>query len=105
MECIPCLFNHRIKFIRLENIESVESGPAGVHIVCAEQKYYTELTLTTLLQKTNLIQTHRQYLVNPEAVDELAPLDNGLAEIYTCSKNIAPVSRKFRKSVELILGL
>lgn len=105
LERIPCLFNHRVKFILVVDIESVESSPAGVHVVCTDQKYYTELTLKTLLQKTHLIQTHRQYLVNPDWVDELASLDNGLAEIYTRSQKTVPVSRNFRKSVEQALGL
>ena len=105
LERIPCLFNQRVKFIRLEDIESVESGPAGVHIVCAEQKYYTELTLKTLLQKTHLIQTHRQYLINPDAVDELEDLEGGFAKIYTRSKAEIQVARGFRKKVKQALGL
>ena len=102
---IPCLFNHRVKFIPVDAIEYVESGPAGVHVVCEAHKYYTELTLKTLLQKTFLIQTHRQHLVNPDAVDELEDLEAGLAVIYTRNKSKVPVARSFKKAVKQALSL
>ncbi len=105
LDIIPCVFNRRIKFIKPEDIEFVKSDASGVHVVCLENVFYTELTLKTLLQKTGLFQCHRQYLITLNAVSELEKLENGLAKIHTHSKKIVPVSRHFRKELELALGL
>ncbi len=105
LEFIPCVFNRRIKFIKPEDVEFVRSDASGVHILCQNNGYYTEVTLKTLLQKTDLVQCHRQYLIALSAVDEIRKLDNGLAEIRTHSNKTVPVSRHFRKDVEKALGL
>ncbi len=106
LERIPCIFNRRIKFVKLEEIEFVRSNTnAGVFIVCQENEYFTELTLKTLVAKTNLIQCGRQYLFAPDAVDEYRKKDNGLAEIHTHSKKTVPVARHYRSNVEKVLGL
>jgi len=102
---IPCIFNKRIKFIKPEEVEFVRSDTSGVHIVCQDNEYYTELTLKTLLQKTDLVQSHRQYLIALWAVDEIEKLDHGLAEIRTHSKKTVPVSRLFRNKLGQALGL
>lgn len=105
LDVIPCVFNRRIKFVKPEEVEFVRSGAGGVHVICSDQEYYTELTLKTLLQKTDLFQCHRQYLINLTAVSELEKLENGLAQIHTQTKKVAPVSRHFRRELELILGV
>jgi two-component system LytT family response regulator len=105
LDFIPCVFNRRIKFVKPEDIEFVRSGAGGVHVICTDNEYYTELTLKTLLQKTALFQCHRQYLITLAAVSEFEKLENGLAQIHTQSKKIVPVSRHFRKELELALGV
>jgi two-component system LytT family response regulator len=102
---IPCVFNRRIKFIKPEDIEFVKSDASGVHVICQDNVFYTELTLKTLLQKTELFQCHRQYLLTLNAVSEFEKLENGLAKIHTHSKKVVPVSRHFRKELELALGV
>jgi two-component system LytT family response regulator len=105
LEFIPCVFNRRIKFIKPEDVEYIRSDATGVHVISHENEYYTELTLKTLVQKTNLVQCHRQYLISPGAVDEIESLDNGLAEIRTHCKKTVPVSRHYRKNLGQALGL
>lgn len=101
---IPCAFNRRIKFIRLEDVEFVRSDAGGVHVFTRDHEYYTELTLKTLLQKTALVQCHRQYLIAATAVDEIEKLENGLAVIRTRSSKTVPVSRRFRNQLGRSLG-
>lgn len=105
LEFIPCVFNRRIKFIKPEDVEYVRSDATGVHVISHENEYYTELTLKTLLQKTDLVQCHRQYLIAPAAVDEIESMDHGLAEIHTHCKKTVPVSRHYRKNLGLALGI
>lgn len=105
LDTILCTFNRRIKFIKLEEVEYVKSDATGVHVVCLDNTYYTELTLKTLVKKTGLKQSHRQYLVALNAVSEFEKLENGLAKIHTHSKKTVPVSRSFRKALELDLGI
>jgi two-component system LytT family response regulator len=106
LDVIPCIFNRRIKFIKLEEVEFVRSdATTGVRVVCQDNEYYTELILKTLVQKTNLVQCQRQYLFALSAVDEYRRLDNGLGEIQTHSQKVVPVARSYRNDVEKALGL
>jgi two-component system LytT family response regulator len=106
LDVIPCIFNRRIKFIKLEEVECVQSDVnTGVHVVCQDNKYYTELKLKTLEEKTDLIQCSRQYLISLSAVDEYGRLENGLGEIRTHSGKTVPVARHYRNELEKALGL
>ncbi len=105
LDILPCVFNRRIKFIKPEDVEYVKSDASGVHVVCLDNAYFTELTLKTLLLKTELHQCHRQHLITLSAVSEFEKLDNGLAQIHTHSGKLVPVSRSFRKSLESALGI
>jgi two-component system LytT family response regulator len=107
LESIPVYSNNRIRFIKLENIEYIESrGPAGIYVVCEERSYYTELTLKIILQKTHFFQTHRQYIMNSDWVLEIESIaGTGRAIIYTRSKKEVPVARGFKKAVMQLLGL
>ncbi len=53
-----------------------------------------------LEEKTALIRCHRQYLVNPNAIREIKLLENSLAEITTCNGAVAPVSRRYLKTLK-----
>jgi two-component system LytT family response regulator len=106
LDVIPCVFNRRIKFIKLEEVEFVRSDTTtGVRVVCQDNDYYTELILKTLVQKTDLVQCQRQYLFALSAVDEYRRLDNGLGEIQTHSQKVVPVALSYRNDVEKALGL
>jgi len=105
-DVIPCVFNRRIKFIKQEDVECIESDVnTGIHVVCQDNRYYTELKLKTLEEKTDLIQCSRQCLIAISAIDEYRRLDNGLGEICTHSGKIKLVSRNYRNDVEKALGL
>ncbi|NOY71933.1 MAG: response regulator [Gammaproteobacteria bacterium] len=105
LEIIPCIFNQRIKFIKPKDIEFVRSDSRGIYIICAEKDFYTELTLATFETKTTLIRCHRQHMINLVHIDELIPLENGLAEIKTISGHRVPVSRHYLKRLKDKLGI
>ena len=97
---IPCYSRNRIQLVRLAAVEYVHSTVTGVHVVCAEATGITELTLKTLEDKTPLLRCHRQYLVNAEHIGEIAPQDNGGAEIVTRSGKKIPVSRRHLRELK-----
>ncbi len=105
LEIIPCIFNSRIKFIKPEEIQYVRSDSRGIYVVCADKEYYTELTLAAMEAKTVLYRCHRQNLINLAWIDELTPLENGLAEIKTKSGARVPVSRHYLKLLKKRLGM
>lgn len=106
LELIPVILNRIIKFIKQNEIEFVHSDSnTGVHVISHEKSYFTELTLKVLLQKTDLIQCHRQYLIALTAVDKYERVENGLAKIHTHNGDIVPVARSYRKEFEQALGL
>lgn len=104
---LPVYSNNMIRFIKLEEIEYIESrGPAGIYVVCEKQSYYTELTLKVILQKTHFFQTNRQYLMSPGHVRAIKNKeDTGRAIIYTHSGKEVPVSKSYKKVVLQFLGL
>lgn len=101
---IPCLCGNKIKLIDPRDVELVRSELSGVHVVTDQGDFYTELTLKVLEQRTGLLRCHKQFLVNPDALDEIVLLDNGLAEIRTRSGRQVPVSRRYLKDLKELLG-
>lgn len=97
---IPCASGHKIKLIDPQLVEHIHSDLSGVHVVTAEGNYFTELTLKVLEQQLGLLRCHKQYLVNLEQVAEITTLENGLAEIKTCSGQQLPVSRRYLRSLK-----
>ncbi len=71
-------------------------GPKG--------ELFTELTLRVLEERAGLVRCHKQYLVNPDAVDEVRP-DDGAAVIRTRSGKEVPVSRRFLPRLRERLGI
>ncbi|MFT6986001.1 MAG: two-component system LytT family response regulator [Psychromonas sp.] len=105
LELIPCAGYNRILLLKPEEIELAYSDQAGVHILCdgsakSENAVSCSLSLKLLEEKTCLIRCHRQYLVNPTAIREIRLLDNSLAEIITCNGAVAPVSRRYLKTLK-----
>jgi two-component system, LytTR family, response regulator len=94
---IPCIHSSKIKLIPVAEIEYVRSGEAGVHVVCSNGEFYTDLTLQILESKTPLVRCHKQFLVNIDQVDEIIPRENMLADIRTKSGRLVPVSRRYLK--------
>lgn len=102
---VPCVGHNRIMIIPLKDIEMAYSDLSGVHVQTAQQTASSQLTLKTLEEKTDLLRCHRQYLINTKTIKEIQLLDNGLAEVITHSGSVAPVSRRYLKSLKLMLGI
>lgn len=109
LELIPCAGYNRILLLKPQEIELAYSDQAGVHIICSaaakSEHASCSLSLKLLEEKTALIRCHRQYLVNPTAIREIRLLDNSLAEIITCNGAVAPVSRRYLKTLKDRFGL
>ena len=102
---IPCVSGQKIKLIDPALIEHAHSDISGVHIFTSEGGYYTELTLKVLESRAGYLRCHKQYLVNPQYVDEIIPLENGMAEIKTRSAYKLPVSRRYLRKLKAVFGL
>lgn len=97
---IPCLLGNRIKLISLSDIEYIFTGPAGVHVATSAEEFFTEVTLKTLEERTELLRCHKQYLINIDAINEIVLLEAGLARIRTSSGRMIPVSRRYLKIIK-----
>jgi len=102
---IPCQFANRVKLIPAADVVYVFSDLAGIHLVTSEGKFFTELTLKVLEERTPLLRCQRQYLVNPDMIDEIKLVENGLAEIKTQLDHILPVSRRYLRQLKVRLKL
>jgi len=103
--CIPCQFANRIKLIPSAEVEYVFSDLTGIHLVTSEGQFFTELTLKVLEERTPLLRCQRQYLVNPDMIDEIKLLENGSAEIKTQLNHVLPVSRRYLRQLKIRLEL
>ena len=75
---------------------AVRSSESGIHVVTAKGEFLTELTLTILETKTDLLtRCHKQYLVNLSQIDEIVRTDPSTVTIKTRSGKVIPVSRRF----------
>lgn len=102
---IPCQFSNRVKLIPSIDVEYVFSNLTGIHIVTEEGQFFTELTLRVLEERTPLLRCQRQYLINPDNIDEIKLLENGLAEIRTRLGSTLPVSRRYLRQLKVYLNL
>ncbi len=105
LELIPCAGFNRFILVKPDEIEIASSQPTGVQVLTKQgihqmHKMDCSLSLKILEEKTALIRCHRQYLINASALREIKLLDNGLAEVITCSGAVAPVSRRYLKSLK-----
>ncbi len=102
---IPCVSLQRIKLIALADVEFVRSDIAGVYVVTSDGEFFTDLTLKVIESRTGLVRCHKQFLVNIDRVDEIAPHENQSAAIRMCSGKIVPVSRRFFRKLKENLGI
>jgi two-component system LytT family response regulator len=102
---VPCQFANRVKLIPSAEIEYVFSDLSGIHIVTAEGQYFTELTLRVLEERSPLLRCQRQYLVNPDQIDEIMLFENGSGEIKTKLGRLLPVSRRYLRQLRVRLKL
>jgi two-component system LytT family response regulator len=97
---IPCCGHQRIFFIPIGEVEYVHTDLVGIHVVSADKQGVTELALKTLQERSSLIRCHRQYLVNPDRIGEIALRENGVAEIVTSSGKRIPASRRHLRELK-----
>ncbi|WP_209872104.1 two-component system response regulator BtsR [Azospirillum soli] len=103
---IPCAGHNCITLMKLEDVEYIVSRPAGVYVVGEDgQERFTELTLHTLQEKSTFFRCHRQYLVNPERIQEIRFQEGGLAELQTTGGHSVPISRRFLGPLKDQLGI
>ncbi|WP_020677730.1 two-component system response regulator BtsR [Geopsychrobacter electrodiphilus] len=105
LQRIPCQVCNRVKLIPPSEIHYVVSDLSGVHVLTADESFYTELTLRVLEQRTLLVRCQKQYLVNPNEIDEIIMLDNGQAEIKLRQAQKIPVSRRYLRLLKEQLDL
>jgi two-component system, LytTR family, response regulator len=102
---IPCFLGDRIRLVHLDEVEYVYSDMTGVHVVTAEGETSTDLTLTALEKRSDLVRCHRQCLVRLANAREIRLLDNGLGEISTRSGRAVAVSRRHLRELRERIGL
>jgi two-component system LytT family response regulator len=103
---IPCTGLNRIRLMKLEEVEAIFSKPGGIYVLGNDgHEHFTELTLRTLEERTRLIRCHRQYMVNPEHIKDIALGENGVANILTLGGRSIPVSRRFLGPLKEQLGI
>jgi two-component system, LytTR family, response regulator len=100
---VPCVLPSSIKLVPVGEIELVRSSETGVTVVCRTGEYPTDLTLQVLETRAGFLRCHKQYLVNPEAVDELSEGDT--SAVRTRSGQVVPVSRRYLGRLRAQLGL
>ncbi|EOD54687.1 two-component system response regulator BtsR [Aeromonas molluscorum] len=102
---IPGYLHNRVRLLPMAQVEYAFSDLGGVHVACQGELFHTQLTLKSLEEKSPLLRCHRQYLIHPAAIFEIALLDNQLAEIVTPSGARVPVSRRYLKALKDQFGL
>jgi len=103
---LPCYGHNRVYLLKTETIQFALSRISGIYLVDADGKeHFTELTLKTLEDKTQLLRCHRQYLVNPAQIAEIRFSNQGSVEIVCHGDRIVPVSRRFVRAVKDALAI
>lgn len=102
---IPCYQQNKVRLVQLSEVYYAFSDLSGVHIGTHAGEYHTQLTLSVLEEKTELVRCHRQHLVHPQAISEIELLENGSANLLTKSGKTLPVSRRYLKELKALFGI
>lgn len=103
---IPCFSQHAIIFLKMDEVEYVESRASGIYVSDIEgHERPTTLRLNILQQRTTLLRCHRQYLINIDLVQKLRYLESGLAEFVTRRGRTIPISRRLLPEIKERLGI
>ncbi len=97
---IPSVVSKRIKLINVDYVDYVVCENNSVFLICGNTKYFTDLTLKVLEERTKLTRSHKGYLVNPEKIDEIIVEDNVSGKIKLHSGLKIPVSRSYLKIIK-----
>jgi two-component system LytT family response regulator len=102
---VPCPGQRTIKLLNVSDIEFARSELSGVYVVTAQGEYATDLTLRVLELRAGMLRCHKQYLVNPNLVDEILLEEGSTATLRTRSGKSVPVSRRHFAEVRQRMGL
>lgn len=103
---IPCFIQHDVIFLRLDEIECVESRASGIYVSDTQgNERPTALRLNVLETRTPLLRCHRQFLVNLDQVQRLRYLEGGLAEFVMRRGRAIPISRRLLPEIKERLGI
>lgn len=106
LKYIPSMGHNKIYLLNPDDIYYATSRVSGVYVFNNENnEYFTELTLKTLEEKTQLIYCHRQYLINIKQLKEIRFEQSGQTEIILNNDISVPVSRRYLKQLKELLGL
>ncbi|GAA4896683.1 two-component system response regulator BtsR [Ferrimonas pelagia] len=101
---LPCMRGKTLKVIPISEVEYVFSDLSGVHVATATGSFFTQLTLKTLEQRSDLMRCHRQYLIQAHAIAEIQLQEGGGGEILTHAGQAVPVSRRYMKAIKQRFG-
>lgn len=103
---IPCFGQHVVYFVKVDEVESVESRLSGVYVTdLAGEERPTAVPLNILQRRTPLLRCHRQFLINVNQVEKLHYIDAGLAEFVTRRGRAIPISRRLLPAIKDQLGI
>ncbi|WP_392561845.1 two-component system response regulator BtsR [Orbus sturtevantii] len=106
LKYIPCIGHSKIYLLNPDDVYYASSRASGVYVFNQDHvEYFTELTLKTLAEKTELIYCHRQYLINIKQLKEIRFDPSGHTEIILTNDVAIPVSRRYLKALKEQLGL
>lgn len=106
LKYIPCMGHNRIYLIDPNDIYYANCRTSGVYVFNHDNvEYYTELTLKTLEEKTQLIYCHRQYLINIQKLKEIRFSHTSHTDIILNNDISVPASRRYLKLLKEQLGL
>ncbi|GLS82930.1 two-component system response regulator BtsR [Paraferrimonas haliotis] len=105
LESIPCFNHNRLRMIKPQDIDYVFSDMSGIHVVCNQEQHHTQLTLTVIEQRTQLVRCHRQYLVNLDRIAEISVTEGGAGgQVTTTNGAQFPISRRYQKTIKQAMG-
>jgi two-component system, LytTR family, response regulator len=95
---LACYQGNRVRLVSATEIDCAYVDLTGTQVRVCGEELHCQLPLKTLEARLPLIRTHRQYLVNPDAIKSIALKDGG-AEIETRHGALIPVSRRYLKQL------
>ncbi len=99
---VPCYRGNKDFAINVNNVVHIYSSPtSGAHVITDrdEPEYHTTVPLELLSRRSQLLQCHRQHLVNRNHIRSIEKLENGLGQIITHGGRVIPVSRNYMKKI------
>lgn len=100
--------DERIFVIALSDILYISVDNGASHIITKQQQIDTNETLTHLesrLNSTLFFKTHRSFIVNREAIQEVQPWFNHTYQVTVKNGDKIPVSRSYVKQLKEEIGL